>query len=586
MDDRDLDRHLSQRLRAYESRLPETDAPDPRGIRQRNGVRWPAIAGVLGAAVIVGVLAGVVLLLNRPSVPVGDLPPLASPSSAGVEELALDTPRRECPGSPDQLLAIYRIPNGEAFWTVFPQAGRAPELAAVQVPLLVVVYDGRYSGSTFGGVGSPLPSAPAPGTADVCIESADGSEAIASSSYAVYLDIPLPSQLAVASPDPTSSAEPTAEPEPTASPAPELEWSQTASFGSPNGMTIASDVIEGSMGIVAVGTEYFSRLPNLGPTPPHAGRVWLSADGQQWQDVTPVDIFGNTSLHDVILTSDGSLIAFGTVSAAADYGLTPSGEAAWSSVDGRIWTPVETGLPTPPMALSISQGGHGYLAHLVEFGATHGSELWFSEDGRSWEHVRTLRDGQKSLGAGAEGFVVVGVDGLYGDVNPFAIASGDGREWLDSPQPPDDAWLVTPRGGDWLAIAAGFAGSPVSTEARTWSSPDGLDWVETPGIPLAAASADSSLLCPEYVRAAYSAEPWTIVGTQLGGGCGEGGFYVNGTQLISTDGSTWLPLPFEIGSPGDQASGAFVHGAVVIDGRVALIGEANRQAGFWLGTPD
>lgn len=365
----------------------------------------------------------------------------------------------------------------------------------------------------------------------------------------------------------------------------ELAWAQTGVFGSPDGMTVASDIINGPMGIVAVGTEYAGRLPNLGPTPPHTGRVWLSADGQQWEDVTPADVFGNTSLHDLILASDGSLIAFGTVSAAADYGLTPSGEAAWSSVDGRTWTPVETGLPTPPMALSISQGGHGYLAHLVEFGATHGSELWFSEDGRSWEHVRTLRDGQKSLGAGPEGFVVVGSDGLYGDVNPFAIASGDGREWLDAPQPPDDAWLVTPRGGDWLAIAPGFAGSPASREAQTWSSPNGLDWVETAGIPLGDVSADSSLVCPEYVRAVASAAHWTIVGTQLGV-CGEGGFYVNGTQLISADGTTWLPLPFDVGTPGDQASGAFVHGAAVIDGNVALVGEANRQAAFWLGTPN
>jgi hypothetical protein len=235
------------------------------------------------------------------------------------------------------------------------------------------------------------------------------------------------------------------------------------------------------------------------------------------------------------------------------------------------------------MALSIRQGSHGYLAHLVEFGATHGSELWFSADGRSWEHVRTLRDGQKSLGAGPEGFVVVGSDGVYGDVNPFAIASGDGREWFDSAQPPVDAWLVTPRGADWLAIAPGFAGSPASTEAQTWSSSNGLDWAEAAGIPLAAGSSSG---CREYVRSVSSADRWTIVGTQLGGGCGEGGFYVNGTQLISADGITWLPLPFAVGTPGDQASGAFVHGAAVIDGSVALVGEANRQAAFWLGTPN
>lgn len=447
-----------------------TRAPH-RGIRPPRSSRWPAIAGVLGAALIIGVVA-VVVMLNGPNRPVGEQPPSAS-------------------------------------------------------------------GPTY--------------------------------------------EQATAAPSVSPSGSPTTEPEPTGSPAAELEWSQMASFGSPGGMTIASDVIQGSMGIVAVGTEYSSHLPNLGPTPAHVGRVWLSADGQQWEDATPPGVFANTSLHSVIIASDGSLMAFGAVSGATADGLAPSGAAAWSSVDGRTWTEVDTGLPKL-MSLSINEGGHGYLAHLVRFGDTHGSELWFSGDGRSWEHVRALGDGSKAIGAGPEGFVVVGSDGVIGAVNPFAIASGDGRDWLDSAQPPADAWFVTPRGADWLAIAAGFAGSPAA-QARTWFSPNGLDWVETAAIPLGDGSADPSMGCPEYVRSVASAGAWTIVGTQLGGGCGEGGFYVNATQLISADGSTWQPLAFEVGTPGDQASGALVHGAVLIDGSVAMVGEANRQAVFWLGTP-
>lgn len=96
MDDRDLDNRLSQRLRAYESRLPETDAPDPRDIRSRGGLRWPALAGVLGAAAVIGVVLGA-LILDRP----GGLTGQATDTPSATEQVVGESPTADPSPSPE-----------------------------------------------------------------------------------------------------------------------------------------------------------------------------------------------------------------------------------------------------------------------------------------------------------------------------------------------------------------------------------------------------------------------------------------------------------------------------------------------------
>ena len=96
----------------------------------------------------------------------------------------------------------------------------------------------------------------------------------------------------------------------------------------------------------------------------------------------------------------------------------------------------------------------GILANVWQVGATHGTELWFSADGRSWEKVRQLRDGFFGMDAGDEGFVVAGTQGPYGQpFAPFAIASADGREWFEASSPPNDMVSVAAIEGDWLALS-------------------------------------------------------------------------------------------------------------------------------------
>jgi hypothetical protein len=79
----DFDERLVQRLRAYESRMPEGEIPmtDARPRRARS--QWAAAGGV----VAFGALAGVVLalvLLNRPSAPTGESSPSPTPSASAA----------------------------------------------------------------------------------------------------------------------------------------------------------------------------------------------------------------------------------------------------------------------------------------------------------------------------------------------------------------------------------------------------------------------------------------------------------------------------------------------------------------------
>jgi len=218
MPDEEFDRDLARRLRSYESRVPDADAPDVDSLAERRNTRWPLPAGGVVAAVAAGGLTAF-LLLNLPWGNAGDPTPLPSPTATpeGIVQLSLDDPRRDCVGNETQLLAVYRIPNGEAFWALFPEVGLAPEILAEDAPLIVVVYDGIYPGAIFGGLrpaasGEPVPTprlAPAEGTVDVCVETLDGSGGQAT--IGVYPEIPLAGSLiasAVESPEPSTTASP------------------------------------------------------------------------------------------------------------------------------------------------------------------------------------------------------------------------------------------------------------------------------------------------------------------------------------------------------------------------------------------
>ncbi|MDQ2934464.1 MAG: hypothetical protein M3R49_05685 [Chloroflexota bacterium] len=350
-------------------------------------------------------------------------------------------------------------------------------------------------------------------------------------------------------------------------------------------MAFVRDVVRTSREFVVIGTQYEQPLPNLGPPPPHEGRVWASTDGRTWTDVTPDSTFRNVDLRHLAVTADGSLIVFGLQSRLMDGGILQVSEvSAWESSDGRAWRSVATGLPAGSRVLDFDQGDRGSVAWISRDVTASPTELWFSADERSWQHVYDLPAGSMSVGAGDEGFVVTGVRGSFPDSQTLAIASSDGREWFDASSPPAVGARVAPRGADWVAIASDRpADFGSSGEASVWSSANGLNWEQIGVMPLPVVSLEGGGTCREFNPSVVTAGPWLIAATTLAGPCGEGGFFVNGTARISVDGATWIPLPFAQGTPGVSGSGSGVSAAAAVDGGLLLAGESNRMATFWIG---
>jgi len=375
----------------------------------------------------------------------------------------------------------------------------------------------------------------------------------------------------------TPSADPTASP--AASTSADLEFT-TSLLGSAAGHGSVHSIMRHREGLLAVGVEYEGKLPLFGPTPPHEGRVWSSADGQSWEDVTPDGVFANTSLSAVIRRSDATLLTVGTVSEEDEYGgVSITGFGAWESEAGRTWTPALTGLPEDRWIRAAVQGERGVLADVWQVGATHGSEVWYSSDGRTWEVVRQFGDGLVDLDAGEEGFVIAGTEGAYGEPGiPFAIASADGREWFEAPHPPDGAVGVAALGADWVALTVARPDGLLPTSMTTWHSANGLDWSRSGDIDLALTHPDAE--CP-LEPSLVGAGSWLVLRSYWSGLCSEGGGTSFGPHLLSSDGQAWHLLPFA--ASGESERGSWVNASAVLHGAVVLAGESNGQAAFWFG---
>lgn len=345
---------------------------------------------------------------------------------------------------------------------------------------------------------------------------------------------------------------------------------------------MVNDVVTHGDGLIAVGTEYGHPFPILGPTPPQDGRVWASSDGRSWADQTPAETFDGAGLHLAYAAADGALVAIGTRRVDAN-GQETMTNLAWESTDGVTWRETAIGLPAGSLVNAIEHGGRGYLARITPARATHGSELWFSTDGRDWERVRTLLDGVVTLGAGDEGFVVAGTQGAAVESGePFTIASSDGREWIEASNPPAGASGVLPVAGDWIIVSHQIGEGPLPDHASTWQSANGLDWSPLGDLPLDSVEVGGGR-CAEIPVRPTATGPWIVAPTTLSYPCGEGGFQVFGTQRLSRDGSAWTALPLDAATPGEQGSGSLVHAATTFDGRLVLVGEANLKAAFWIG---
>jgi hypothetical protein len=392
----------------------------------------------------------------------------------------------------------------------------------------------------------------------------------------------VPTELASVSPSPsTPSHVPTASPIPTPPPpTTDLAWSRTGDFPSANGHAMVTDMVAFQGELIAVGVSFDRPLPIFGPTPPHVAQLWRSTDGRSWEAMDLGPDFVNIQPRRLIVRPDGTLLMFASRGIPAADGTVSEFEAAsWESADGRVWTGIEAVLPQVPS--QVVQGNEGFLAYISSLAFEGEEELWYSADGRSWELVDRYPDGHLSIGAGDEGFVVAVT--LEGDPHQHRIhASANGREWVESGDVPSLSFPdVIPLGPDWVLVnddtREGFRG-------KTWHSANGLEWSALGQIPLKIAEApDMGGTCNEYIRDQFAAGPWLIVPTELSYPCSESGHLVHGSQYLSVDGASWVPLPLPAGVPGQSRSGSTLHAAVAVDDSLVVAGEQDGAATFWIG---
>jgi hypothetical protein len=386
---------------------------------------------------------------------------------------------------------------------------------------------------------------------------------------------PSASETASSSETAPSSGAPSVAPSATPLPA---GW-QVTTFDDADGPAIARDVTSLEEKLVAVGVEFSEALPDLGPTPPHGGRIWWSAEGFTWEDVTPTDELENVDLNEVFLQSDGTLVALGVASVpnADGTGVDSSQGVAWESTDGQTWQPVAPPIPGG-QRVQVENGELGYVALAYPGVDNVGATLWFSIDGSAWEQVRELPFGFFDLDAGDEGFVVVGDTHHADEANfePYIVASGDGHEWVRSEDEPVGAFYAAALGGDWITVTWDFAETVTG-----WLSANGLDWAESGTVAVETVNADPQTICREYPTGLASTGTHVILTTTLSGPCSEGGFIINKGAFLTDDGAAWEALPFPDGTVGEAQSGSRVDGAEENDTVLVLAGQLDGQAALW-----
>jgi hypothetical protein len=372
-------------------------------------------------------------------------------------------------------------------------------------------------------------------------------------------------------PGPSASASEVPSVAPSASDAPASGW-EVVTFAGAGGPAIAREVVAFDGGFVAVGVAFDEPLPNLGPTPSHEGRIWFSADGFSWEDVTPSAGLVNVHLDDLYVRGDGTLVAIGTASTPSDFGVEPVGRAVWESTDGQSWASASG--PILGARFNVEVGEQGYIAVAYPGLDNASPSLVLSADGVVWNAVRDLPDGSFDLDAGDEGFVVIGDTRAPFDPEPvpYVVASGDGEEWLSSGNPPAGVLSVGALRGDWVLTAWDF-----TPNVPVWTSTNGLDWSMSGSVPLDEYVVDAQTNYG-FPAGLVSSGSTVVLATTL---VQEGAFVIHGTEHISPDGITWDALPFPPSTLGVQDSGSRVEGAVDGDGFLLLVGQQNGEAAFW-----
>lgn len=391
--------------------------------------------------------------------------------------------------------------------------------------------------------------------------------------------IPTPTTSPTEAPTPTQQPEtPEATPSPTTGAlAPPEGWELVLTIRNEDEMVIARGVVRGANGYLAaaegfVGQEGGPRLATRG--------FWHSVDGRTWEEVdAPLEI--GDWLQAVTTTRDGDFLVITRVyDEAADVNRT----VVRRSSDGTTWAEVDSGLPDDLQLVSVDHGALGSLLVAAEYPLDGPTDLaaWLSVDGIRWEKVLDLDDRPgwvvvQDGGAGPEGFVVAGT--VVSDDNDsheyFALASADGRTWIEAEDEPFGAIdpqfrpdpYVAPLGSDWLAFLHRRDGS-----IRVFRSANGLDWTEAG---LIERDGDLNVFAP-VIAEVDGRLYFSTAGTGVAPGSGQAGIWT------STDGVGWEPM--EMGSDA-YLGGLTSHDGTAVAILTQLVGAASDME-IWIGPAD
>jgi len=363
----DFDERLLQRLRAYESRIPDTEVPMTDVQHTRGRFPLAAAAGVTTVGVLAGVLLAFVLL-NRPAAPTGESSP--SPSESVL-------PTQSAHPSPS---ATEGAPSSDA--TASPPAESPPAEA--------------YSTILLGESGSALGVTSGPSGAVVLGFDETGPTAWFSADGRDWQPAEVPAGLedmrptAVVASDRGYVAAMVSCLEGSECFGGELWYSTDGTSWADTGNSIAGGILvhlaAGGPGFVAMAIEpYAAGSPGVTPT------VLVSDDGQSWEAGRPSGLSG-ANVH-AMVGAGSQVVALGT------QGLEAGGttDASWTTADGRTWERTDEDSDRAAVydmawngeeLLAVGQGS----CPDVGLGPQCPGEArlaWRSADGRSWEPVLT-----------------------------------------------------------------------------------------------------------------------------------------------------------------------------------------------------
>ena len=190
-------------------------------------------------------------------------------------------------------------------------------------------------------------------------------------------------------------------------------------------------------------------------------RIWSSPDGRAWTATRPQLGSTDVELRGIVRLSTGGVIIVGRVPVPASGGGSFQA-AAWSSLDGEQWTPVELVAEMAGPTIDLASGPVGHVI-------STGRALWYSAEGVRWQRVHRA-PALRVPGAGDEGFVAPTGEGTAAGA-PIIYASGDGLTWIEGSAPARIDGVAAWR-GDWLGWA--YTENPMTISIL--SSSDGLDW--------------------------------------------------------------------------------------------------------------